>query len=433
MIDIKLLRENSKLVKDNIRKKFQNEKLPLVDDVKKLDEEWRGLKYKVDKLRAERNKISKEINQVKKSKDEKKAKVLIKRAKEIPEKIEKIEKKSKKVYSEINKLMVQIPNIIHISVPVGKDENDNVALKKIGKPKKLNFNVKNHIDLGENLGGLDFVRSAKVSGKGFYYLKGDIALLNQALIRFSIDFMQKRGYTYIEPPLMLKKEILSAALDTEEFKDTIYEIKEEDLNLIGTSEYSLLGMHANETFKENELPKKYFSYSMCFRKEIGSHGINEKGLFRTHQFNKIEEFIFCKPEDSYKYYEEMMNDSIELYKKLKIPTRVLEMCSGDLAAWKSKSADLEAWRPTVKDYEEVGSLSNCTDFQARNLNIRARLKNNENVFVHTLNNTVIATSRALVAVLENYQQRDGSIKIPSVLVSYMGGKKKIEKKIRLFS
>jgi len=272
-----------------------------------------------------------------------------------------------------------------------------------------------------------FESSAKVSGKGFYYLKGDLALLNMALVKFAIDFMVKKGYTYIEPPLMLHKDVLSAALDTEEFSKTIYGVKDEDLSLIGTSEYSLLGMHADETFKEKELPKKYFSYTMCFRKEIGSHGINEKGLYRTHQFNKVEQFVFCKPEDSYKYYDEMMNNSVELFKKLEIPTRILEICSGELSTWKAKSADLESWRPTTKAYEEIGSLSNCTDFQSRNLNIRFQNKNNEISFVHTLNNTVVATSRALVAILENNQQKDGSVKIPKVLWTYMNGKKVIEK------
>lgn len=428
MIDIKLVRENSKLVKENIRKKFQNEKLPLVDKVKKLDEDWRGLKYKVDKLRAERNKISKEINQTKKSRDEKKAKILIKKAKQIPGKIEKIEIKTKKLSDEINKTMIQIPNIIHESVPIGKDDSENVEIKKIGKPRKFDFKIKNHVDLGEKLGVLNFEDSAKVSGKGFYYLKKDLALLNIALIKFAIDFMEKKDYTYIEPPLMLRKSILSAALDTEEFSKTIYEIKDEDLNLIGTSEYSLLGMHSNKTFKEKELPKKYFAYTMCFRKEIGSHGISEKGLYRTHQFNKVEQFVFCKPEDSYKYYEEMMNNSIELFKKLEIPTRVLEICSGDLATWKAKSADLEFWRPTTKAYEEIGSLTNCTDFQARDLNIKIQKTNGERVFAHTLNNTVIATSRALIAIMENNQQKDGSIKIPKALWPYMNGKKKIVQK-----
>ncbi|MAG78849.1 serine--tRNA ligase [Candidatus Pacearchaeota archaeon] len=428
MIDIKLIRENSKLVKENIKKKFQNEKLPLVDKITKLDSEWRKLKYKEDNLRSERNKISQDINKARKSKDNKKSKELIKKAKEIPGKIEKIQVKTKKLYDEIKQIMQQIPNIIHKSVPTGKDEKDNKEIKKIGKPKKFDYKIKDHVEIGEKLKVLDFTRSAKVAGKGFYYLLGDLALLNQAIIRFSIDFMEKKGYTYLEPPLMLRKNILSSALDTQEFKNTIYEIKDEDLNLIGTSEYSLLGMHANETFKEKELPKKYFSYTMCFRKEIGSHGVSEKGLYRTHQFNKVEQFIFCRPEDSYKYYDEMMNNSIELFKKLEIPTRVLEMCSGDLATWKAKSADLESFRPTTKNYEEIGSLTNCTDYQARNLNIKILKQNNERVFCHTLNNTVVATSRALIAIIENNQQKDGSVKIPKVLIPYMNGKKKLDER-----
>ena len=428
MIDIKLIRENPGLVKDNIKKRFREEKLILVDQVKKLDEDWRKLKYKGDDLRKERNKISEDINKAKKAKDEKKAKQLIKKAKEIPDKITKNEEKARKIKEKIDYLINYIPNIMHKSVPLGKDESENVGIKKIGRPKKFNFKVKNHVELGEKLGILDFTRSARVSGKGFYYLKGDLALLNQALIKFAIDFMKKKGYEYIEPPLMLKKNILDAATDIETLKNSIYDIKDENLSLIGTSEYSLLGMHINEIFKEKELPKKYFSYTMCFRKEIGSHGINEKGLFRTHQFNKVEQLIFCKPEDSDKYYKELMENSIELFKKLEIPTRVMEICSGDLATWKAKSSDLETWRPTTEDYEEVGSLSNCTDFQARNLNIKVQLKNSEKAFVHTLNNTVVATSRALIAIMENNQQKDGSIKIPKVLQKYMGGKKKIELK-----
>jgi len=317
---------------------------------------------------------------------------------------------------------------MHESVPSGKDESENVEIEKFGEPKKFNFEIKNHVELAENLDVADFTRSAKVAGKGFYYLKGDLALLNQALIRFALDFMRDKGYQYIEPPLMLRKDVLSAALDTEEFSKTIYEVKHEDLALIGTSEYSLLGMHKDELFMESELPKKYFSYSMCFRREIGSHGINEKGLYRTHQFNKVEQFVFCKPGESYKYYDELMKNSIEFYKLLEIPTRTLEICSGDMATWKAKSSDLEAWRPTVKGYVEVGSLTNCTDFQARNLNIRVQLKNNDKVFLHTLNNTLVATSRALIAIVENNQQADGSIKIPKVLQPYMNGQKVISKK-----
>lgn len=428
MIDIRLLRENPELIKENIKKKFQEERLPLVDEVLELDEKWKKGKQKGDKLRAERNKISQDINEAKKSKDQKRAKELIKRAKEIPDKIGRNENKTKELEKKRNYLLNQIPNIIHDSVPIGRTENENVELKRVGKPKKFNFKIKNHVELGEELDGLDFTRSAKVAGKGFYYMKGDIALLNQALIRFAIDFMREKDYQYIEPPLMLKKDVLGAALDTEEFKNTIYEIEGEELSLIGTSEYSLLGMHSNETFTEKELPKKYFSYTMCFRKEIGSHGLNEKGLYRTHQFNKVEQFIFCKPEDSYKYYEELLNNSVELFKRLEIPIRVSEMASGALSTWKAKSADLEIWRPSVKSYEEVGSLSNCTDFQARNLNIRMQTKSNDIVVLHTLNNTAIATSRALIAIMENNQQEDGSIKIPKVLQPYMNGQKAIKSK-----
>jgi seryl-tRNA synthetase len=423
MIDVRLLRENPQLVKSNIKKKFQEERLPLVDEVLELDGKWKALKQKGDDLRKDRNEISKKINEVKKSKDEKSAKALIKRAKELPDKIAKNEIKVKELEKKRDYLLNQIPNILHESVPIGEDESKNVEIERIGRVVKLGFPVKNHVELGEALDVLDFTRSAKVAGKGFYYLKGDLALLNQALLRFTIDFMKLKGYTYIEPPLMLRKDVLGAALDTEEFKNTIYEIAGEDLALIGTSEYSLLGMHAGETFTENDLPKKYFSYSMCFRKEIGSHGVNEKGLYRTHQFNKVEQFIFCRPEDSYKYYDELMKNSIELYKKLEIPTRVLEICSGDMATWKAKSADLEAWRPTTKSYEEVCSLSNCTDFQARNLGIKVQLRNNERVFVHTLNNTAVATSRALIAIMENNQQEDGSIKIQKVLQPYMNGQR----------
>jgi len=423
MIDIKLVRENPELVKDNIKKKFMNNRLPLVDKVRKLDEEWRKLKYKGDVLRSERNKISQEINQAKKQKKD--AKALIKKAKEIPRKIATKEGKAKKLGVQIHKIMQDIPNMILPGVPIAKEEKDAKVIKKIGKSKEFAFKPKDHAVLGEKLKVLDFVRSAKISGKGFYILKGDLALLNQALIKYAIDFMQEKGYTYIEPPLMLRKKILGAALDLGEFEKTIYEIKGEDLSLIGTSEHSLLGLHANELFAEKELPKKYCSYTMCFRKEIGAHGINEKGLYRTHQFNKVEQFIFCKPEDSEKYYEEMLENSVELFKELEIPTRVVEMPSGELGTWRARYTDLETWRPTTKTYEEVGSISNCTDFQARNLNIKVQLRNGEKAVVHTLNNTVVATSRALIAIMENNQQKDGSIKIPKPLQKYMNGQKKI--------
>ena len=426
MIDIKLIRENPELVKENIRRKFQDEKLILVDNVKKLDEEWRKFKYKEDNLRSERNRISEDINELKKSKKD--AKNEIKKAKEIPEKILRLQDKRKKLEEDIRKNLYNIPNIIHKSVPIGKDENDNVEIKKVGKIPKFDFKIRNHVEIGEKLGILDFINSAKVSGKGFYYLKKDLALLNQALIRFSIDFMSKKGYEYIESPLMLHEREIYASMDKKTIEESVYSIEKEDLNLIGTSEQSLLAMHSRDTFSESELPKKYFSYSMCFRKEIGAHGINERGLWRTHQFNKIEQFIFCKPEDSENLYDELLKNSEEILKKLELPYKVLEICSGELSNWKYRSSDIEVYRATIKDYGEVASLSNCTDYQARKLNIRSIDKKGNRRILHTLNDTALATSRIMVAIMENNQQKDGSIKIPKVLIPYMNGKKKIEKK-----
>jgi len=420
MIDIRLIRENPELIKENIKKKFQDEKLVLVDKVKKLDEEWRKLKYKEDNLRSERNKISQKINEFKKQKKD--ASGLIKKAKEIPGKIEKFEKKTKKLQEEIKQIMYKIPNIIHKSVPIGKDDSKNVEIKKWGKIKKFNFPVKNHVELIEIFGLGDFDTSAKVSGKGFYYLKNKLALLNQALVRFAIDFLNDKNYEYIETPLMLNEKAIYASMDKQAIEESVYSIKGEDLNLIGTAEQSLLAMHYDDTISETELPKKYFSYSMCFRKEIGAHGINEKGLWRTHQFNKVEQFIFCKPEDSEKFYNELLKNSEEILKKLKLPYRVLQLCSGDLADWKYQSVDLEVYRPTTKEYGEVVSLTNCTDYQARKLNIKCIDKKGNRRILHTLNDTALATSRIMVAILENYQQKDGSIKIPEVLHKYTGFK-----------
>lgn len=420
MIDIKLVRENPELVKENIKKKFQDEKLSLVDKVKKLDEEWRKLKYKEDGLRSERNNISKEINKFKKQKKD--ASGLIKKAKQIPGKIEKLEVKRKKLEEKIREIMYKIPNIIHKSVPVGKDDSENVEIRKVGKIKKFNFPVKNHVELIETLGVGDFDASAKVSGKGFYYLKKELALLNQALIRFTIDFMQKKGYEYIEAPLMLNEKSIYASMDKEAIEESVYSIKGEDLNLIGTAEQSLLAMHTNDTILESDLPKKYFSYSMCFRKEIGAHGINEKGLWRTHQFNKIEQFIFCKPEESEKLYSELLKNSEMILKELELPYRVLQLCTGDLADWKYQSADLEVYRPTINNYGEVVSLTNCIDYQARKLNIKCIDKKGNRRVLHTLNDTALATSRIMVAILENNQQKDGSVKIPKVLWKYVGFK-----------
>ena len=425
MIDIKLIRETPELVKKNIEKKFQGEKLLLVDKVKKLDGKWRKLKYEEDNLRSERNKISEQINQIKKQKKD--ASKLIKKAKTIPGKIEIIGEKRKKLGEEIKQIMYKIPNIIHKSVPVGKDESKNKVIKKVGKIRKFGFPVKSHGELGEKLGVLDFDISAKVSGKGFYYLKGDLALLNMALINFARDYMLKQDFEYIEPPLMIRKEILKGVFSNEEIDAMSYKIEGADLYLIATSEHPLIGQFVNKTFKKKDIPVKQTAYSMCFRKEIGSHGIDEKGIYRTHQFNKQEMIVICEPEESYKWYDKMLKYSIDIFKALEIPIRVLECCSGDLADLKAKSCDLEAWSPKQKKYFEVGSLTNMEEAQARRLNIKIEDKG-ERYFAHTLNNTVIATSRALVAIMENNQQKDGSIKIPKVLWKYIGGKKKIEKR-----
>ena len=422
MIDINLIRENPDLVKENIKKKFQDDKLKLVDKVKKLDEDWRKLKFDEDKLRGDRNKISKKINGLKKAK--KSATAEIKKAKEIPKKIEKIQEKRKKLQAEIKEIMFKIPNIMHKSVPQGKDDSENVEVKKFGKIKKFDFKVLGHVELGEKLDILDFDDSAKVSGKGFYYLKGDLALLNMALINFARDFMIKKDFLYIEPPLMIRGDVLRGVYSNEEIDEMSYKIEGEDLYLIATSEHTLIGQFVDKTLIAKDLPILQTGYSMCFRKEIGSHGIDEKGIFRTHQFNKQEMIVICEPEDSYKWYDKMLGYSVDFFKKLDLPFRILECCSGDLANLKAKSCDLEVWSPRQKRYKEITSLTNMEESQARRLNIKIENKG-KRYFAHTLNNTVIATSRIMVGILENNQNQDGSVNIPKVLVPYMGGKKKI--------
>ncbi|MFH1209511.1 MAG: serine--tRNA ligase [archaeon] len=422
MININLIRKYPDLVKENIKKKFQEHRLFLIDRFKVLDEEWRHLKIENDSLRSKRNKISQEINEAKKTNDHK-LKELIKEAKSIPERIKEIDEKLKNLEEEIEQIMHKIPNLISKETPLGRDESQNKEIKKHGKIPKFKFSIKNHVELLEHLNLVDFEASAKVSGNGFYYLKGKLALLNQALIRFVIDFMNKKKYEYIETPLMLNEKSISSSMDKETIENSVYSIKDEDLNLIGTAEQSLLAMHSQKTIKESELPKKYFSYSMCFRKEVGAHGINEKGLWRTHQFNKIEQFIFCKPEDSEKLYKELLKNSEEILNALELPYRVLEICSGDLSDWKHRSADLEVYRATTKSYGEVMSLSNCTDYQARKLDIKCIDNKGNKRTLHTLNNTALATSRILVALTENNQQKDGSIKIPKALWKYTGFKK----------
>ncbi len=426
MIDIKLIRDNPEIVRSNIKKKFQDEKLVIVDQILEADEKWRKEKQKGDNLRKERNKISEEINKAKKFKDEKKAKELIKQAKEIPEKIAKAEAKTKSLEEKRNYLLGQIPNFISKRVPAGKSDKENVVEEEIGKPKKFNFEVKSHAEIAEALGVADFESSARVAGTGFYYLEGDLALLNQALIRFAIDKMISKGFRYVETPLMLNNDVINRVTDLNDQEAMVYKIGNDNKSLIGTSEHSMIGRFVDREINEKQLPIKHTSYSMCFRKEIGSHGVDEKGLFRTHQFNKVEMIIICKPSDSEKFFEEMKNISTEIFKELEIPARILRICSGDLGDLKYEQLDFEVYSPRRKSYIEAGSCSNLTDAQARKLGISTRIKG-ERIVPHTLNNTALATPRPLIAILENNQQADGSVKIPKVLWPYMNGKTVIKK------
>ncbi len=425
MIDINIVRENPKLVKENIKKKFQENKLLLVDEVIKKDTEWRKLKGEADSLRAERNKISKQVSELKKA--GKSADAVLKKAQKIPEQIDIIEKKCAALETAIQEILIQLPNIMHSSVLIGKSEKENKEIKAYGKKPKFDFPIKNHVELGESLGVLDFNSSAQTSGNGFYYLQGDLALLNQALIRFGIDTMVKKEFQYVETPLMLHSSIINNVTDLHDQKNMIYKIEGEDLYLIGTSEHALIGRYIDTILQEKSLPLKETSYSICFRKEVGSHGIDERGIYRTHQFNKIEMITICKPEESMKLFEEMKNITIEIFSSLGLPIRILAICSGDLGDLKHIQVDIEAWSPRKQEYFELGSCSNLTESQAKLLKIRVDGKNGRYT-PHTLNNTAIATSRAMVAILENYQQKDGTVKIPDVLVPYMHGKKVIGKK-----
>jgi seryl-tRNA synthetase len=425
MLDIKIVRENPELVKENIRKKFQDNKITLVDEILAKDKEWRLIKGEADNLRADRNKVSYAISEAKKKNED--ISSLMQKAKDIPAEIENKETRVLEIEQDIERILKRLPNIISKDTPIGKDESENKQVKTGGSIRKFDFPIKTHVEILENLGVADFDASGKVAGNGFYYLKGDLALMNQALIRFAVDFMSKKGYMYIEPPVMLNEKSIFASMDKAAIEQSVYSIQGEDLNLIGTAEQSLLAMHTGQAIHESELPKRYYSYSMCFRKEVGSHGINEKGLWRTHQFNKVEQFIFCRPEDSEKYYDELLSNSEGILQALELPYRVLEICTGDLADWKFRSADLEVWRPTINAYGEVMSLSNCTDFQARKLNIKCIGSKGDRRVLHTLNDTALATSRIMVTIIENNQQDDGTVIIPEVLRQYMGGKDRIEK------
>ncbi len=426
MLDIKLIRENPRIVRKNLKKRKDSIRAKWIDEIIELDSDWRGIKKQVDELRSERNTVSKQIGLAKKEgRDPKK---VLAEAKKIPAKIEKKEAEASKILCEINQYLMRLPNIMHESVPYGKDESENVEVRKWGKKPKFDFELKNHGELAEELGVADFERGTKVAGKGFYFLKGDLALLNQALIRFAIDHMVKKGYVFVEPPYMINRATVDGVTDYETFEQSVYCVKDEDLHMIATSEHPLIGMIMGETLPVEELPLKMVGYSACFRKEIGSHGVDEKGLFRVHQFHKVEQVAICKPENSWKIHEELMKNTEEMFKALELPYRIVNICTGDLGMVAAKKYDLEVWMPRQGKYKEAASCSNCTDYQTRRLGIKYGVPGGKgNPLAHSLNNTAIATSRALVAILENYQQKDGSVKVPKVLQPYLNGKKVISK------
>ncbi|MBR3172981.1 MAG: serine--tRNA ligase [Eubacterium sp.] len=426
MLDIKFLRENPDIVKENIKKKFQDEKLPLVDEVIDLDLKNRENKQEVEAMRANKNKLSKEIGglmqQGKKEEAEKvKAEVAAGN-----DKIDELTEKGREIEEEIKKRMMIIPNIIDPSVPIGKDDSENVELEKFGEPVVPNYEIPYHTDIMETFDGIDLEAARDVAGNGFYYLMGDIARLHSAILSYARDFMIDRGFKYVIPPFMIRSSVATGVMSFEEMDAMMYKIEGEDLYLIGTSEHSMIGKFINSHTKEEELPITLTSYSPCFRKEKGAHGIEERGVYRIHQFEKQEMIVVCKPEESMDWYEKMWKNTVDLFRSLDIPVRTLECCSGDLADLKVKSVDVEAWSPRQKKYFEVGSCSNLTDAQARRLNIKIKGEDG-NYFAHTLNNTVVAPPRMLICFLENNLQEDGSVAIPEALRPYMGGMEKITK------
>ena len=422
MLDIKLIRSNPDLVKENIKKKFQEEKLPLVDEVLKLDEEFRASKGRGDELRQQRNAISKEIGKLMSQGKKEEAMEVKKKVQAIAGELEEMERKEAEMTAEIHKRMLVIPNLIDESVPIGRDDSENVEVQRFGEPVVPDFEVPYHTEIMERFGGIDLDSARKTSGNGFYYLMGDIARLHSAVLAYARDFMIDKGFTYCIPPFMIHGNVVEGVMSQTDMDAMMYKIEGEDLYLIGTSEHSMIGKFIDTILPESALPQTLTSYSPCFRKEKGAHGIEERGVYRIHQFEKQEMIVVCKPEDSMKWYEQMWRYSVELFRSLDIPVRQLECCSGDLADLKVKSCDIEAWSPRQKKYFEVCSCSNLGDAQARRLKIRVKGENGENYLPHTLNNTVVAPPRMLIAFLENNLQADGSIKIPEPLRPYMGGK-----------
>ncbi len=425
MLDIKLIREHPEIVRNDLKKRGDLEKLKMLDDLIEYDKHWRRLLTEVNELRHRRKVVTAEIASLKKRGED--VSRQMEEAKRIPQDIKKLENQVAEYREKVDLILLRLPNILHESVPFGKDESENVVVKIVGKPPKFDFKPKSHVEVALNLGLIDFDRAAKVAGHGFYYLKGDLARLDYAIINYTIDFLRKRGYTLIEPPLMMRKKPYLGVTDLEFFGDQLYKLQNEDLYLIATSEHPMAATFMDEVIDKKDLPTKFVGVSPCFRKEVGAHGKYTKGLFRVHQFNKIEQFIFCLPEDSWKFHEELQKNSEDLYQGLGLHFRVVNVCTGDIGIIAAKKYDIEVWMADGT-YREAGSNSNCTDYQARRLSIRFREKEGQAPagFVHTLNNTALATSRTMIAILEQYQQKDGSVIIPGVLRPLIGGIEKLE-------
>ena len=425
MLDIKLIREHPEIVRNDLKKRGDLEKLKMLDDLIEYDKHWRRLLTEVNELRHRRKVVTAEIASLKKRRED--VSRQMEEAKRIPQDIKKLENQVEEYKEEVDLILLRLPNILHESVPFGKDESENVVAKIVGEPPNFDFKPKSHVEIALNLGLIDFDRAAKVAGHGFYYLKGDLARLDYAIMNYTIDFLRKRGYTLIEPPFMMRKKPYLGVTDLEFFGDQLYKLQDEDLYLIATSEHPMAATFMDEVIDKKDLPTKFVGVSPCFRKEVGAHGKYTKGLFRVHQFNKIEQFIFCLPEDSWKFHEELQKNSEDLYQGLGLHFRVVNVCTGDIGIIAAKKYDIEVWMADGT-YREAGSNSNCTAYQSRRLNIKFREKEGQAPagFVHTLNNTALATSRTMIAILEQYQQKDGSVMIPEVLRPLMGGIEKLE-------
>ena len=425
MLDLRFVRENPEVVKQNIRNKFQDAKLPLVDEVIELDEENRKVKKEADDLRANRNKISKQIGALMGQGKREEAEEVKKQVTAASDHLAELEEKEKDLEERIKKIMMTIPNIIDPSVPIGKDDSENVEVQKFGDPVVPDFEIPYHTEIMERFNGIDLDSARRVAGNGFYYLMGDIARLHSAVIAYARDFMIDRGFTYCVPPFMIRSDVVTGVMSFAEMDAMMYKIEGEDLYLIGTSEHSMIGKFIDQIIPEEELPKTLTSYSPCFRKEKGAHGIEERGVYRIHQFEKQEMIVVCKPEESKMWFDKLWQNTVDLFRSMDIPVRTLECCSGDLADLKVKSVDVEAWSPRQKKYFEVGSCSNLGDAQARRLKIRVNGEDGKKYLAHTLNNTVVAPPRMLIAFLENNLNADGTVSIPEVLRMYMGGKEKL--------